>query len=150
MIYTFFDQCKMMLYFLIIGIFLGIMWDIIHILFSKNIISDYLIQFSCWLVVILVILKSIDSVSWGYISIYTFMFFIIGYYVYIKLLSGYNRKVLQIIKEKSKGFLLALFPVSLYNYIIRIIVKKRKNKNEKDNINSNNVSDDDIGTRVWK
>ena len=150
MIYTFFDQCKMMLYFLIIGIFLGIMWDIIHILFSKNIISDYLIQFSCWLVVILVILKSIDSVSWGYISIYTFMFFIIGYYVYIKLLSGYNRKVLQIIKEKSKGFLLALFPVSLYNYIIRIIVKKRKNKNEKDNINSNNVSDDDVGTRVWK
>ena len=150
MIYTFFDQCKMMLYFLIIGIFLGIMWDIIHILFSKNIISDYLIQFACWLVVILVILKSIDSVSWGYISIYTFMFFIIGYYVYIKLLSGYNRKVLQIIKEKSKGFLLALFPVSLYNYIIRIIVKKRKNKNEKDNINSNNVSDDDVGTRVWK
>lgn len=150
MIYTFFDQCKMMLYFLIIGMFLGIMWDIIHILFSKNIISDYLIQFACWLVVILVILKSIDSVSWGYISIYTFMFFIIGYYVYIKLLSGYNRKVLQIIKEKSKGFLLALFPVSLYNYIIRIIVKKRKNKNEKDNINSNNVSDDDVGTRVWK
>lgn len=150
MIYTFFDQCKMMLYFLIIGIFLGIMWDIIHILFSKNIISDYLIQFACWLVVILVILKSIDSVSWGYISIYTFMFFIIGYYVYIKLLSGYNRKVLQIIKEKSKGFLLALFPVSLYNYIIRIKVKKRKNKNEKDNINSNNVSDDDVGTRVWK
>ena len=126
------------------------MWDIIHILFNKNIISNYLIQFSCWLVVILVILKSIDSVSWGYISVYTFMFFIIGYYIYIKLLSGYNRKVLKKIKGKSKGVLLALFPVSLYNYIIRIIAKKRKNKNEKNSIDSNNGSNDDVSSRVWK
>lgn len=149
MIYTFNEQVKMMIYFLTIGMFLGIMWDTIHTFFYKNRLNDYMIQFTCWCIVIVVVLKSIDSVSWGYITIYTFMFFIIGYYVYIRFLSSSFIKILLKIKKYSKGFMLALFPISLYNYIIRNTIKKRKKINEKDNIINNNDINDDNNTRMW-
>lgn len=144
MIYTFYEQLIMIIYFIILGIFMSIMLDTIHTLFNKIKITHYLVQMVVWILISIVCIKSVDRISNGYIPIYIFLFFLIGYIIYHKLLSERYIKIILKIKEYKQNIILAIFPITLYNYIIRNIkeIRNRKKKNEKNNSTTTNSNND--------
>lgn len=144
MIYTFSEQFKMMIYFIVLGMFLLIMLDSIHLFFSKVNILNYILQLICWIIVSIICIKSVNKISDGYLPIYILFFFLIGGIIYHYLLRKSYIKVLLKIKKKRQDLLLALFPVKLYNYIIKRIKKIFKNRrttNEKNDLHINNNDD---------
>ncbi len=138
MIYTFQEQLIMSIKFIILGMFMSIMLDTIHTFFKKIKIINYILQFLSWVIISIICIKSIDRISGGYIPIYIFLFFVIGYVIYHYFMSKQYIKVLLKIKENRHNLFLALFPVTLYNNIIKIIKKIRKNKGKK-NEESNSI-----------
>ena len=138
MIYTFNEQLIMIIYFIILGMFLSIMFDTIHTLFNKIKIINYILQMISWIIVNIICIKSINTISNGYVPIYVILFFIIGYIIYNKFLSKSYIKIILKIKGYKRNILLAIFPITLYNYIIRNIkkLKNRKLKNEENNSNN--------------
>ncbi len=141
MIYTFNEQIIMVIYFIILGMFLSIMFDTINVLFNKIKISNYLLQFLSWIVVTLISIKYIDKISNGYFPIYIILFFLVGYMIYRKLLSDHYIKMLSKIKEHKRIITLAIFPITLYNYIINIIRKMIKKKGKIHEKNNSNIND---------
>lgn len=151
MIYTLKEQIIMIFLFIIMGIFISIVLDTIHTLLSKINIINYIVQIMLWFIMTIICIKLINRISDGYFPLYTIMFFVIGYVVYYKLFSKQYIKILLKIKKCKKVILLALFPITLYNYIVRNIKKYTKEKekdNEKDTINNNSIIDDDIPSSV--
>ncbi len=144
MIYTFYEQLVMIIYFIILGMFMSIMLDTIHTLFNKIRITHYLLQIITWVLISIVCIKSVDRISNGYIPIYIFMFFLIGYVIYSKLFSKRYIKIILKIKTYKQNIILAIFPITLYNYIIRNIkrILKRKKKNEENNCTITNSNND--------
>ncbi len=146
MIYTFYEQLRMSIYFIILGMFISIMFDLINTLFYKIKIANYICQFISWIGVTIISINSINKISNGYYPIYLILFFLVGYIIYNKFLSKRFIKIILKIKSHRKNIALALFPITLYNYIIRNIKKyisKRKAKHEENNT-INIVSDDDF------
>lgn len=150
MIYTFYEQLIMIIYFVILGMFMSIMLDTVHTLFNKIKITHYLVQMVVWILISIVCIKSVDRISNGYIPIYIFLFFLIGYIIYHKLLSERYIKIILKIKEYKQNIILAIFPITLYNYIIRNIkeIRNRKKKNEKNNSTITNSNNDVNNTRL--
>lgn len=150
MIYTFYEQLVMIIYFIILGMFMSIMLDTIHTLFNKIKITHYLLQIVLWIGLSIICIKSVDRISSGYIPIYIFLFFLIGYIVYNKLFSKRYIKIILKIKCYKQNIILAIFPITLYNYIIRNIkkIKNRKRKNEENNSTITNSNNDVNNTRV--
>lgn len=150
MIYTFYEQLVMIIYFIILGMFMSIMLDTIHTLFNKIKITHYLLQIVLWIGLSIICIKSVDRISSGYIPIYIFLFFLIGYIVYNKLFSKRYIKIILKIKTYKQNIILAIFPITLYNYIIRNIkkIKNRKRKNEENNSTITNSNNDVNNTRV--
>jgi len=157
MIYTFDEQLIMIIYFIILGMFISIMLDTIHTIFNKIKVINYILQFISWTIVNIVCIKYLDKISNGYVPIYLFLFFIIGYFIYNKFLSKSYIKIILKIKESRQNILLAIFPITLYNYIIRktkVLIKNnnknRKQKNEKNYNINNDINSNDSNTRVYK
>lgn len=151
MIYTLKEQITMIFLFIIMGIFISMVLDTIHTLLSKINIINYIVQIILWCIMTIICIKLINRISDGYFPLYTIMFFVIGYVVYYKLFSKQYIKILLKIKKCKKVILLALFPITLYNYIVRNIKKHTKEKekdNEKDTINNNSIIDDNIPSSV--
>lgn len=145
MIYTFQEQLIMIIYFVILGIFISIMFDTIQTLFNKIKIINYLLQFISWTIVNIICINAINKISNGYVPIYIFLFFLLGYIIYNKLFSESYIKIILKIKENRQNILLAIFPITLYNYIIRnisekikIISKKKQDTKNNTNKTSNN------------
>lgn len=151
MIYTFNEQIKMIIYFIILGIFLSIMFDTINTLFNKIKLSNYILQFLSWIVVTIISIKYIDKISNGYFPVYIILFFLVGYIVYRKCLSKYYIKILLKIKGYKRIITLAIFPITLYNYItnvVRNIINKRGKIHEKNNISINDDVNSSPSSRV--
>lgn len=145
MIYTFYEQVIMIIYFTILGMFISIMFDTINTLFSKIKISNYILQFISWIIITIICIKSINKVSNGYFPIYIILFFLIGYLIYRKFLSTYYIKTILKIKKYKKIIILAIFPITLYNYtikLIRKIIKKKGKTYEENNIIIDNDAND--------
>ena len=71
--------------------------------------------------------------------------------IYNKLLNKHYLKTLLKLKENKQFILLAIFPITLYNYIIKLIKKivVMKGKiNEKNNSNINDVINDNNTSRM--
>lgn len=144
MIYTFSEQFIMTIYFIILSIFLAMSFDTINIIFSKIKLLNYILQFISWIIITIISVKYVDKVSNGYIPIHIFLFFIVGYILYSKFMKKYYIKTILKIKENKQYIFLAIFPITLYNYIIKVI-KKMVRKNEKNSsINDNNNDDGDV------
>ena len=153
MIYTFNEQLVMIIYFIILGIFISIMFDTINIIFNKIKIVNYILQFISWMIITFICIKYIDKISNGYIPIHIPLFFLLSYFFYRKFLSDYYTKTLLKLIKYKKIITLAILPITLYNYTIRIIRKyiTKKGKNdEKINDNINDSSDDDNISRMWR
>ena len=123
---------------------MSIMLDTIHTLFNKIRITHYLLQIITWVLISIVCIKSVDRISNGYIPIYIFMFFLIGYVIYSKVFSKRYIKIILKIKTYKQNIILAIFPITLYNYIIRNIkrIMKRKKTNEENNCTITNSNND--------
>lgn len=144
MIYTFSEQFIMTIYFIILSIFLAMSFDTINIIFNKIKLLNYILQFISWIIITVISIKYVDKVSNGYIPIHIFLFFIVGYILYSKFMKKYYIKTILKIKENKQYIFLAIFPITLYNYIIKVI-KKMVRKNEKNSsINDNNNDDGDV------
>lgn len=133
------------------GMFISIVLDTIHTFFSKIKIINYMIQIIIWCIMTMICIKLINRISNGYFPLYTILFFIVGYIVYLKFLSKQYIKILLKIRKFKRVILLALFPITLYNYIIKNTKKYTKEKeknNEKDTINNNTINDDSIPSSV--
>lgn len=153
MIYSFTEQLLMIFHFLILGMFLSIMFDTINSIFNKIKIINYILQFISWMIINIICIRSIDRISQGYIPIYIFLFFVIGYLIYHYFFSKRYLKTLLIFMKNKKNILLAIFPITLYNYIKRKIHKlhkKKGNNNEKDNIGNTANINDGSDTRVYR
>ncbi|MCI5938780.1 MAG: hypothetical protein MRZ17_02605 [Acholeplasmataceae bacterium] len=128
MIYSFKDQLLMIIYFIIVGMFIGIMFDTINLFFYKNKIINYIFQVLCWLVVTIICVISVDRISDGYLPVYIFFFFIIGYFIYSYIFKGrYKKRILYIKKYKGKIKQIIL-PIELI-----ALFKKKNKKNQKSN-----------------
>lgn len=128
MIYSFKDQLLMIIYFIIVGMFIGIMFDTINLFFNKNKIINYIFQILCWLIVTIVCVISVDRISDGYLPIYIFFFFIIGYFIYSYLFKcRYKKRILDIKKyqDKIKKIIMPIELIALF--------KKKNKKNQKSN-----------------
>lgn len=128
MIYSFKEQLLMIIYFIIVGMFIGIMFDTINLFFYKNKIINYIFQVLCWLVVTIICVISVDRISDGYLPVYIFFFFIIGYFIYSYIFKGrYKKRILYIkkYKEKIKQIILPIELIALF--------KKKNKKNQKSN-----------------
>lgn len=128
MIYSFKDQLLMIIYFIIVGMFIGIMFDTMNLFFYKNKIINYIFQVLCWLVVTIICVISVDRISDGYLPVYIFFFFIIGYFIYSYIFKGrYKKRILYIKKYKGKIKQIIL-PIELI-----ALFKKKNKKNQKSN-----------------
>lgn len=145
MIYTFSEQLIMTIYFIILSIFLAMSFDIINTIFDKIKILNYILQFVSWVIITIICIKYVDKVSNGYIPIHIFLFFIVGYILYSKFMKKSFIKTILKIKENKQYIFLAIFPITLYNYISKII-KKMVKKNEKTSSDNNNINDDNNTT----
>lgn len=151
MIYTFYEQIQMIFYFMILGIYLFIMMDTINTIFYKIKVLNYILQFISWIIIDIICIKAIDTISNGYVPIYIILFFALGCLIYKKYLKEkYIKTLLKILKNK-RNILLALFPITMYNYFIlkiKKLVTKRKHKNEENTINNTIISNDDDNARM--
>lgn len=125
MIYTFREQLQMAFYFILLGIFTSIMIDICTCIRFKNKIITYLVQIIFWIGVCLIMMKAVMKVSNGYIPIYIFLFFIIGFIIYkyclrnellktLKRLKTYNSKYRKQVKT-------VLLPKEFWEFIMKVI-----------------------------
>lgn len=131
---TFFEQLIMILYFIIFGMFLMILYDILNFYIVKwrfKIYINFLIETLFWLVMIFVACAFMLRVSKGYIPLYTFIFYLVGVVLYqslfkkifLKDLVYFDRvlsKVLSIIWRFLKEI---FFPREVYLYLKKIIGK---------------------------
>ncbi len=143
MIYSVSEQFKMIIYFIILGMFLLIMLDTIQINFEKHNFLNYFFQILCWGIVCVVSIRSINKISSGYIPIYLFLFLLVGGLLYYYFVRKEYVKILLKIRGKRRNLLLALFPINLYNYIIKKVKQltiRRKQKNEENNVLINDDS----------
>lgn len=151
MIYTFYEQIQMIFYFMILGIYLFIMMDTINTIFYKIKVLNYILQFISWIIIDIICIKAIDTISNGYVPIYIILFFALGCLIYKKYLKEkYIKTLLKILKNK-RNILLALFPITMYNYFIlkiRKLITKRKHKNEENTINNTIINNDDDNARM--
>ena len=85
MIYTFKEQTIIIFHFILLGIFLSMMIDSIHIFFNKIKIINYIIQFILWLIITYICIRYVNNISNGYIPFYFLLFFLIGYLIYTYL-----------------------------------------------------------------
>lgn len=127
MIYTFKEQLLMIIYFMIVGMFLGVMFDLINLFFCEKKVLNYIIQITLWGIVTIICVISVDKISNGYLPLYVILFFIIGYIIYYYLLKKqFERRINNICKYK-KDIKKIVFPIEIIDLI------KNKNKKFKQN-----------------
>ncbi len=86
MMYTFYEQLVMIIYFILYGMFLIISYDILNYYLNKLVIRKliyYLVEAIYWVVIIIISLLFMLRVTKGYIPLYTFLFFIVGIIIYL-------------------------------------------------------------------
>ena len=89
--------------------------------------------------------------TFAVIPVYIILFFLVGYIVYRKYLSKYYIKILLKIKGYKRIITLAIFPITLYNYItnvVRNIINKKGKIHEKNNISINDDVNSSPSSRV--
>lgn len=163
MIYSFSEQVIISIKFIVLGLYIGIMMDTAYILNVSKKILNILIQILYWIVITYVSLKSVLSISNGYIPVYTFMFFIFGYAIYYYFLKKAYIKSLNDIKNKytknHRKIVGIVFPREVTRFIKRltmrvlrkinkrlkkIFIRKRKKKVEEIENDGESISDSEI------
>ncbi len=115
---------------------MSIMIDICASITIKNKFINWIIQILFWLLNVFIVLKVVLSISSGYLPIYSFLFFIGGYLIYIYFIKKSFLKMIKNVKtgyRKSKKSIMAvILPItfakkifSIFKKIFKIIFKKK-------------------------
>lgn len=137
------EQLRIIILFIALGIFMSIMIDFIDLFRSKNKVLTFILQIVLWFIVAIIVCKFVLNISKGYLPIYTFLFFILGYiiyrYLFRKKLVVSFKKIKKVFLEKRGFFSMLLLPKELYKFILKTFKKlfkrikpiiKRKKKEE--------------------
>lgn len=124
MIYTFFEQLQMAIKFVLLGIFLCIMLDFIAIYNFKKKVFNIIIQILFWLAMTYLICHAVLKISKGYLPLYTFLFFLLGYFLYVKFLKrdfiNTLLKTKSIIKKNKQKILMFFYSHEVITAIKKI------------------------------
>lgn len=138
---SFKEQVILIIYFLIFGMFLGAMFDILHYFLGKlklKLIISYIIEFIYWIGLVITSCLYMLKVSEGYLTIYAFFFFFIGFLIYLYLLREDFKKnldlfvlfVVRVYKKSKKTIIFLIYPKEVFVFIFKIIRKiARINRN---------------------
>ena len=141
MMYTFFEQLQMAVYFIILGFFAAIMIDACTYINFKSKIITYLIQIAFWVGITFVMMNAVMKISYGYIPIYTFLFFLIGFIIYKYLFRKELLKTINKIKSINATYRnrisTIILPKELWRFLLKVlktilkgIIKKKKKVEE--------------------
>lgn len=136
-----------MIHFTILGVFLGIMFDLItQTIKHLPKIINVIIEIIFWIVVIYASYKYVYNASKGYIPIYIFLFHILGLVLYFCFLSKSFIKNLTIIHKKinkiwiklRKTVIIIVIPKEIIKFFKKVL---RRKKDEKSPIPTDNNDD---------
>ncbi|HEY8444935.1 MAG TPA: spore cortex biosynthesis protein YabQ [Bacilli bacterium] len=138
MIYPFFKQLEMAIKFILLGLFISIFLDVIAVFNFKKKIPQMIIQILFWIGMTFIICNAVLVISKGYLPIYTFLFFLLGYFLYILFLKKQFIKTLEniisFLRKNKEKILMYFFPLEVYKFIKKLIksvckkIKKIYNK----------------------
>jgi hypothetical protein len=119
--YTFFEQLTMVIQFTILGVFTSIMIDVCTLINFKNKIITYLLQIGFWIGITYIVTRAVLVISSGYLPIYTFLFFVCGYFIYKYLLKkeflkGIN-KIIKISNNNKRRIITTLIPIEFFKVL---------------------------------
>lgn len=131
---TFRDQIILIIYFLIFGMFLSAMFDILHYFLRKfklKLIVSYLIEIIFWMGLVVIACLYMLRVSEGYLTIYTFGFFFLGVVIYGCLLRESFKKDLhqfvvfvgRVFNKSKKTLIIIIYPKEVVTFI-KLLFKK--------------------------
>jgi len=155
MMLSFQEQIVLIVYFLIFGMFLGAMYDILHYFLSKvklKLIVSYLIELIYWIFLVIIACLYMIKISEGYLTIYAFLFFFIGVVIYSSLMRANFKKNLEMVviyirkvwKKIKKTILYLIYPKEVFIFLKKVMIKimilfkklfKRLNKEIKGDLN---------------
>lgn len=131
------EQVILIIYFLIFGMFLGAMFDILHYFLKriklKQIIS-YFIQLVFWMFMVVIICLYMLRISGGYFTIYSFLFFFLGIVIYniflrknfLINLNRFATQSLKIYRRLKKIIIVIVFPKEVVIFFKRTALKFNK------------------------
>lgn len=130
---TIYEQARIIILYIIFGIFSSIIYDTFSLLTIKvKKIIKYIIEIALWLVVTYISTMFIIKNTSIYITLYVFVFFIIGLMIYYFLLkASYRKSLLTTFSFLRKIFLVLyriVLPLEIINFIKKSL-KKKKSKN---------------------
>lgn len=133
---TVYEQIEIIIYYLLLGMFIGITFDIIKIITkNKKLYLKYIVEFIYWISLIYISSLYIIKNTSHYITLYVIFIFVFGIYLYYILLSTANRKninmLIPILKKILKSTVNIVLPIELYKYIYKYITKQKKKKRAK-------------------
>lgn len=137
---SFRDQVILVIYFLIFGMFLSAMFDILHYFLRKfklKLVLSYIIESIFWILMVVIACLYMLKVSDGYLSIYTFGFFFLGVVIYTYFLRDNFKNNLnlfvvfigRIINRFKKTIILVVYPKEAFSFIKKVVIKFKKIKN---------------------
>lgn len=155
------DQVIYSIYFALFGLFIGVYLDF-TILLINNIKKKYLVYLIEAIAICLLGYISIEFIyinTSGYIPIYIFLFFLLGWFIYYRFIMRDSHNNIIMIKKvwkklKINSFVTFIFKELFYSKeifgIIRKRILKRKKKNEEDNISTNDINNDINNGRMYQ
>lgn len=136
---SFREQVILIIYFLIFGMFLGAMFDILHYFLRKfkvKLIYSYIIELIFWIGMVIISCLYMLKISEGYLTIYTFGFFFIGVVIYLYLLRDDFKKNInsfvifigRVYNKYKKIIIYLIYPKEVFIVIRKIIRRLKKLK----------------------
>ena len=127
------EQIKIIIYYLLFGMFIGVTFDTIKLLTkNRKLYLKYILETIYWISLIYIASLYIIKNTSHYITLYVVIIFILGIYLYYLLLSKSNKnniyEVLPYISKFLKIMYRYLLPIELFIYIKNKINKLTKNK----------------------
>lgn len=131
------EQVKIIIFYIIFGIFIGITFDTLRILTSndktkKRLILSYFCEITYWILISYICTLFIIKNTSHYITIYSILFFVIGIFIYYSLLQkGYQKNFLNIKKQIVRIFKMLiplLLPLEFFHFFKKVFKKKRAKK----------------------
>ena len=136
---SFREQVILIVYFLIFGMFLSAMFDMLHYFLRKlkiKLIPSYIIQSLFWIGMVIIACLYMLKVSDGYLTIYTFGFFFLGVVIYTYLLRDEFKKninlvviyIAKVFNKYKKTVILLVYPKEVFVVIKRVVKWIKKSK----------------------
>jgi len=123
------EQIKLICYFIIYGLFLGITFDTFKYLIRNYIfVIRCVLEFIYWGIILIITYYYVIKIQNGFINLYTIIFYLFGFISYYLVISQTHLKRIELIKKIygkyiKKYITCALFPIDIIKGFIKVIRK---------------------------